>query len=394
VLERLPVAIKSISRSGASQDLERSVGQLLIFGFDGTELSTRLKTTIGALQPGGIILFARNIESPRQTHALLRSAQRLVESKMFLCVDMEGGTVDRLRDAVAPAPSAAEVAASERPQLFREHGRVIGKEVCALGFNVDFAPVLDLSSDASRPVMRTRTASSFQDETIVYARHFLRGLRECGVLGCGKHFPGLGEASLDSHQELPVVLKSWRELWLEDLGPYRTLKRELPFVMVAHCAYPSVTGDKTPASLSRKWITEVLRRKIGYRGLILSDDLEMGGVLAAADIGDAAVETIRAGADVFLVCHKEENVWRAFCTVLEEAERDPRFRQQVEAAAERSRRFKQSSPALNRPAAPAPTDAAIDKLRCELWEFGEKLRLAAEARGAAAWTEAALGRSS
>ena len=388
MLERLPVAIKSISRFGASEDLARLVGQLLIFGFEGTELSTRLKTTLGALQPGGLILFARNIETPRQTHALLRSAQRLVESKMFLCVDLEGGTVDRLRDAVAPAPSVAEVAASQRPRLFREHGRVIGKEVRALGFNVDFAPVLDLSSEASRPVMRTRTASSFQDETILYARHFLRGLRESGVLACGKHFPGLGEARLDSHQELPVVLKSWRELWLEDVRPYRTLRRELPLVMVAHCAYPSVTGDKTPASLSRKWITEILRRKIGYRGLIISDDLEMGGVQAAAEIGDAAVATIRAGADLFLVCHREENVWRTFHTGLAEAERDRRFRQQVEAAAERSRRFKQSSPALRRPAAASPTDAAIDKLRCELWEFGEKLRLAAEARATAAWPEA------
>jgi beta-N-acetylhexosaminidase len=149
-----------------------------------------------------------------------------------------------------------------------------------------------------------------------------------------------------------------------------------------------VTGDKTPASLSRKWITEILRRKIGYRGLIISDDLEMGGVQAAAEIGDAAVATIRAGADLFLVCHREENVWRTFHTVLAEAERDRRFRQQVEAAAERSRRFKQSSPALRRPAAASPTDAAIDKLRCELWEFGEKLRLAAEARATAAWPEA------
>ena len=354
----------------------------MIFGFEGTELSTRLKTTISALQPGGLILFARNLESPRQTHALLRAAQRLVEAKMFLCVDLEGGMVDRLRDVVAPAPSVAEVAASGRLPLFREHGRVIGQEVRALGFNVDFAPVLDLSSDLSRPVMGTRTASSFQDETILYARHFLRGLREAGVMGCGKHFPGLGEASLDSHQGLPVVLKSWRELWVEDLRPYRTLKRELPFTMVAHCAYPSVTGDKTPASLSRKWITEVLRRKIGYRGLVISDDLEMGGVQEAAEIGDAAVETIRAGADIFLVCHQEENVWRAFNTVLAEAERDHRFRRQVEVAAERVRRFKQSSPALNHPTVPAPTDVAIDRLRCELWELGEKLRLAAEARAA------------
>ncbi len=362
----------------------------MIFGFEGTELSTRLKTTISAIRPGGLILFARNIESSRQTHALLRAAQSLVEERMFRCLDLEGGTVDRLRDAVAPAPSAAEVAASRRARLFREHGRVIGKEACALGFNVDFAPVLDLSSDLSRPVMRTRTVSRFQDEVIVYARHFLRGLREAGVLGCGKHFPGLGEASLDSHKDLPVVLKSWRELWVEDLRPYQILKRELPFVMVAHCGYPTVTGDKTPASLSRKWITEVLRRKIEYRGLIISDDLEMGGVQAVAEIGDAAVETIRAGADIFLVCHQEENVWRTFHTVLAEAERDPRFRKQVEAAAERLRRFKQAGSAMNHPPAPAPTDAGIDKLRRELWEFSEKLRLQAEAKGKAAWTEEGL----
>jgi beta-N-acetylhexosaminidase len=164
--------------------------------------------------------------------------------------------------------------------------------------------------------------------------------------------------------------------------------------MVAHCAYPSVTGDKTPASLSRKWVTEILRRKIGYRGLIISDDLEMGGVQAAADIGDAAVETIRAGADIFLVCHKEEDVWRTFHTVLAEAERDYRFRQQVEAAAARSRHFKQSSRALNRPASPAPTDAAIGKLRCELREFGEKLRLAAEARATARDRKKTPGNSS
>jgi beta-N-acetylhexosaminidase len=363
----------------------------MIFGFEGTELSTRLKTTISAIRPGGLILFARNIESPRQTHALLREAQSLVKERMFRCVDLEGGTVDRLRDAVAPAPSAAEVAASGRTRLFREHGRVIGKEARALGFNVDFAPVLDLASDLSRPVMRTRTVSSFQDEVIVYTRHFLRGLREACVLGCGKHFPGLGEASLDSHKDLPVVLKSWRELWVEDLRPYQILKRELPFVMVAHCGYPAVTGDKTPASLSRKWITEVLRRKIDYRGLIISDDLEMGGVQAVAEIGDAAAETIRAGADIFLVCHQEENVWRTFHTVLAEAERDHRFRERVEAAAARLRKFKKTSSAMNRPPAPAPTDAGIDKLRCELWEFSEKLRVEAEAKGQAPWTEEDLG---
>src|ERR1019366_2658832 len=141
-----------------------------------------------------------------------------------------------------------------------------------------------------------RTTSADPKETIQYAREFLRGLSDCKILGCGKHFPGLGEANLDSHNALPVIDKPWKRLWNEDLLPYRELRRDLPFVMVAHAAYPQVTGDRTPASLSNKWMSEVLRKKIGYRGLIITDDLEMGGVLAAASIEDAAVETLRAGA--------------------------------------------------------------------------------------------------
>jgi beta-N-acetylhexosaminidase len=381
----------SIPSARGPKELERLAGQLLILGFEGTELSARTKTLIGGVQPAGVILFARNIESPRQTHALLRAAQRLVEEKLFLCVDLEGGTVDRLRDVVAPAPSVAEVAASERPSLFCEHGRLLGKAARALGFNVDFAPVLDLSSELSRPVLTTRTASAFPDEAIRYARHFLRGLRQAGVLGCGKHFPGLGEASLDSHVQLPVVTKAWRRLWQEDLLPYRTLRRELPFVMVAHCAYAALADEKpspwqsrhpgpmAPASLSRKWITGVLRRKIGYHGLVVSDDLDMGGVQQAAGIGEAAVDTIQAGADLFLVCRSEENIWRAYNSVLAEAERNHRFRARVEEAAQRVLRFKAACKALYRPPAPPPSDAEVEKLRREIWEFSEKLRLAAPA---------------
>ena len=143
------------------------------------------------------------------------------------------------------------------------------------------------------------------------------GLRDAGVLGCGKHFPGLGEANLDSHHDLPSIDKAWKRLWNEDLVPYREMRKELPFVMVAHVCYPAVTGDRTPASLSSKWMTDILRKKIGYRGLIISDDLDMGAVLSSASIEEAAVETLRAGADMFLVCQKEEHVWRAFEAVLQ-----------------------------------------------------------------------------
>ena len=360
--------------SKSTLELRQQVGQLLIMGCGGTTMSARLRSMLGTLHPGGVILFQRNIEEAAQTHALLRDVQNAVSTPLFLCVDMEGGTVDRLRDVIAPAPAVAEVAAVGSKKLFRKHGRIIGEEVRALGFNTDFAPVLDLQFEPSKNVLTSRTVSSDPKETIQYAREFLRGLGDCKILGCGKHFPGLGEANLDSHNELPVIDKPWKRLWSEDLLPYRELRRDLPVVMVAHAAYPQVTGDRTPASLSKKWMSEILRKKIGYRGLIITDDLDMGGVLAAASIEDAAVETLRAGADMFLVCQKEESVWRAFEAVYKQAESDKKFAKLI---AEKSRRVltaKKKCRALKARMAAAPTQKTVDKLRRNIWEFSEEVR--------------------
>src|ERR1700743_2018160 len=202
-------------------ELRRQVGQLLIMGFDGTSPSKRLHAMLDSLRPAGIILFKRNVEHAEQTHALLRESQKASATPMFLCVDMEGGTVDRLRDVIAPIPSVAEVASAGSKKLFRKHGRLIGEEVRTLGFNTDFAPVLDLQLDPSRSVLTSRTVSANPKQTIACARQFLRGLDDREVLGSGKHFPGLGEANLDSHDQLPSIDKPWKRLWKEDLRPYR-----------------------------------------------------------------------------------------------------------------------------------------------------------------------------
>jgi beta-N-acetylhexosaminidase len=360
--------------SKSSLELRQQVGRLLIMGFDGTSLSARLRLMLATLHPGGIILFKRNIEEAAQTYALLRETRKLITTPPFLCVDMEGGTVDRLRDVIAPVPSVSEVAAASSKKLFRKHGRLIGEEVRALGFNTDFAPVLDLQLEASKSVLTSRTVSADPKKTMAYAREFLRGLRDCNVLGCGKHFPGLGEANLDSHNELPSIHKSWKRLWSEDLLPYRALPGQLPFVMVAHAAYPDVTGDRTPASLSKKWMTEILRWKIGYRGLIVTDDLDMGGVLAAASIEDAAVETLCAGADMFLVCQKEESVWRAFETVYKQAESDKKFARLVSEKSKRIQTTKKKSRALKGRPSPPPSQKIVDHLRRAIWELSEELR--------------------
>jgi beta-N-acetylhexosaminidase len=353
-----------------------NIGQLLIVGFDGTEMTARLSSLLTGLQPSGVILFARNIKSAEQTWQLLRDCQMCVSTPLFTCVDLEGGSVDRFRDVLGPAPSAAEVFATGDRKLFRKHGQVIGENCRALGFNVDFAPAVDLAFEASRSVMGSRAVSADPKEVAKYAREFLAGLRAANVLGCGKHFPGLGEGKLDSHHELPVIEKPLKKLWAADLVPYRMLRQQMPFVMISHAAYPQVTDDRTPASLSKIWITDILRKRIRYRNLIVSDDLEMGGVLAAASIGQAAVEHIRAGGDLCLICHRENYITQASEELLMTAERDRKFAKRVEESARRVLGFKKKCAKILR-RAKAPSQAMVANLSRKLWEFGEQVRIEA-----------------
>jgi beta-N-acetylhexosaminidase len=352
------------------------IGQLLVVGFDGTEMSRQLRSLLARIQPAGVILFARSIATADQTHRLLSDCQSCVATPLFTCVDLEGGRVDRFREVLGPSPSAADVFASGDPKLFRKHGRILGECCRALGFNTDLAPVVDLAFEASRTVMSSRTVSADPKEATLYAQEFLAGLRSAGVLGVLKHFPGLGEANLDTHHELPSVDKSWKQLWEQDLKPFRTLHREAAMVLVGHATYPAVTRNRTPASLSQRWIRDILRKKIGYRGLVISDDLEMGGVLKAAPIEQAAVEHIRAGGDLCLICHVEEHVVRAYEALIREAERDRAFARRCQQSVTRVLAFKKKSKELRRQGS-APTSAKLEKLTRQLWEFNEQVRLEA-----------------
>ena len=375
----MPVACRVTLRypmpSRSNLSLRQQVGQLMIMGFEGTDISVRLRTMLATLLPGGVILFKRNISEAAQAHALLRDAQSVVGTPLLRCVDMEGGKVDRFREVIASIPSAADVACTGSKNLFRRHGKLIGQQLRALGFNTDFAPCVDLRCEKSTGVLGSRTVSVDPRETIRYAREFLHGLRDARILGCGKHFPGLGGASLDSHHALPSIDKTWKCLWNQDLVPYHKMKDEFPFVMVAHVSYPKITRDKTPASLSSKWIAGVLRGKIGYRGLVVSDDLDMGGVLNGASIEDAAVGTLMASADMFLVCQKEEHVWRAYEAVLRHAEVDKSFARQIALKAKRVAAFKGKSSEIRARMAPAPTAKTVEMLRRRVWEFAEELRM-------------------
>src|SRR5271170_1433434 len=295
--------------------LRKQVGQLLITGLEGVELTSLEKSWLKMVQPGGVILFRRNIEEAGQTYRLLAQASSLSAAPLFRCVDLEGGLVDRLRDVIAPMPSLAAVAATGKKSLYLKHGKLIGREAQALGLNVALAPVLDLALPESQSVMRTRTFFAKPEDVIAYADALLSGLETAHVLGCGKHFPGLGGGALDSHETTPIIGRSVDDLWQNDLLPYRTLKTRLPMVMVPHASYPS-SGNNTPASVSRHWITGILTKRIGYRGLILSDDLEMGGILTQTSIEHAAVQAIEAGTHFIEVCKDPSLVLRAYEALL------------------------------------------------------------------------------
>jgi beta-N-acetylhexosaminidase len=327
--------------------LAKQAGELLLVGFEGQECDGVVSGLFRDVQPGGAIFFQRNIATAEQLERLVSQIHELLGGTAFLAVDLEGGSVDRFRDLIAPLPSAWDAA---KVGMERALGEVAGREVAYFGLNVDFAPVLDLGLPESKTVLASRTAGSTPEQVVHFGEEFLAGLEQWNVLGCGKHFPGLGSGCKDSHVSMPVIEKPEAELWSMDLAPYAVLKRRLPMIMVAHAWYPALEeklganqangGVPTPASLSRKIVTGLLRERLGYKGIIVCDDLEMGGVLEGRSTGEAAVGAVRAGCDVLLVCRDSGKVLEAHGALVKEAERDATFRQRIEASCRRIREFK------------------------------------------------------
>jgi len=306
--------------------IRQAAGSLLVVGLSGPELTALERAWLKLIRPAGIILFRRNIQTAPQTRTLLDEATAYSGPAHLRCVDIEGGTVDRLRDAVAPMPSAKSVSRTGNLRLMQKHGELIAREARAFGFNTTLAPVLDLALPASASVMGTRAAAADPEGVIRYARAFLAGLAFRGAAGCAKHFPGLGGGTLDSHLETPSIQRTGAELWQEDLAPYRALSTELPMVMVSHAAYPRTPGKNLPATASPYWVTTVLQKRIGYRGLIFSDDMEMGGILKFMPMEEAAIAAVRAGIHLLEICHSPELILRCYESLIHEAERSATFR--------------------------------------------------------------------
>ncbi len=359
------------------QNLRRAVGSLLVVGLSGHELTSLERAWLRLLRPAGVILFRRNIKDAEQTRVLLDEATGLCTRNSVRYVDLEGGTVNRLRDALAPLPSAQAVgmAARRQPALARQFGEVVARAVRAFGFNTTLAPVVDLALPESAEVMGTRSVAADPARVIDFARAFMAGVAAQKVISCGKHFPGLGGAASDTHFVTPEIPRTWQQVWNEDLAPYRELHKSMPIVMTNHAAYPSTPGKNMPASASRFWITTVLRQRIGYRGMILSDDLEMGGILKFLPVDEAAVEAVRAGSDLVEICHSAELILRTYEALLTAAEKSAAFRNLLFARAHESARKRARLYAGRIP--PELTAKQFDKLRGDVSRFQEAVSAAA-----------------
>ena len=363
-----------------NMELAEQAGQILIAGVAGTSLSGEERAWFHRIRPGGIILFRRNIEQAQQVASLLREANRIGATPLLRCVDLEGGLVDRLRDLIAPMPSASAVFATGRRNLFRQHGLLIAREARALGFNTVFAPVLDLALPESASILRTRVVSAAPWRVIDYARGFLAGMQKEDILACGKHFPGLGGGAIDSHQSMPVIHRMTRLMWRSDLAPWLAVAAHLPFAMVAHASYPWLGRDPAPATVSHYWVTNVLRRQIRFKGVILSDDMEMGGILSQMSIEEATVQALLAGIQMIEICRDPSLVQRAYEALIKEAERSPAFREVVASAWRKIYRSKKRwlQPARRQNLSPARLDRIRDEVKAFAAQVGEAPAVSAD----------------
>ena len=290
---------------------EQKVGQLFCIGIPGPSVDKPAAELLRKVQPGGICLFARNLRDARQTRDLLDDLRDGRDPVPFLTLDQEGGLVDRLRKIVTPMPAANLFRDAEQAGRF---GSIVAETLRILGFNMDFAPVVDVISKERETVTNglfSRAYGTSAEEAAQFAGAFLENLQESGVLGCAKHFPGLGASAVDSHEDLPQVFIRENELQNVDLVPYqRLIERNLIHcIMVAHASFPNIglqerapDGKLLPSSLSGGFIDGLLRSELGFEGLVISDDLEMGAIVKNFGIGEACVMAIEAGADMLAIC--------------------------------------------------------------------------------------------
>jgi len=331
--------------------LNEKIGQMMVTGFPGTDLNPDIENLIVNHHVGGLILFERNFENPKQLTRLISDLQKLALSAkmatpLFISVDQEGGRVSRLKPPFTKFPDPCCLGVARSESLAKRFGLALGLEMRAVGINVDYAPVLDINTNPKNPIIGKRAFSNEPEWASKLGVAFMRGFKEAGVLAVGKHFPGHGDTSQDSHLTLPHVNRDSATLKNVELQPFKAaIQNGLDILMTAHVIYKA-WDEKLPATFSVPILQHLLREKLGFKGLIISDDLEMKAVEDNIPFESFARLGTEAGIDLFLICHDTEKT-KAFLRQMSEDVESGRIPGEViERSVERILKIKGNMPAV------------------------------------------------
>jgi beta-N-acetylhexosaminidase len=323
--------------------LRRQAGQLLIAGFDGQHIPPELRSIARDFSLGGVIIFARNISEPEQVAELCFEASRIVpDLPAWVSVDQEGGRVARLKAPFTEWPPMATLGRSGDEKLAARFAKALAAELKAVGVSLDFAPVLDVHTNAKNPVIGDRALSEKAADAARLGAAIIRAMQDAGVAACGKHFPGHGDTSTDSHLELPLIENPVERMREVEFAPFRAaIDAGVATIMTAHVFAPAL-DEKRPATLSKRIITGLLREELKYNGVILSDDLEMNAIAKDYPVPDAAVLALEAGCDGVLICSGDHAAQAAALEAIVHAIEDERLPYKtVENALARQQRAKE-----------------------------------------------------
>ena len=286
--------------------LRREIGQLLIGSLPGMTVTEEMRSLAREFQLGGVTLFKRNIEAPEQVAELDHDLQALSTGlPLWVAVDQEGGRVARLQSPFTEWPPMATLGRSGDDSLAYRFAAALAAELRAVGITLDYAPVLDINTNPRNPIIGDRALGEEAATVARLGAAIVRGLQENGVAACGKHFPGHGDTSVDSHLALPVIEHPPDRIRRVECVPFReAIRNDVAFIMTAHILVPSLDEEK-PATLSPVIVRGLLREELDFNGVILSDDLEMKAIADTYTVPDAAVQTIAAGCDGVLICHAD-----------------------------------------------------------------------------------------
>jgi beta-N-acetylhexosaminidase len=309
-----------------SLPLEQKIGQLFFIGISGIEFDEKTRGILEKVSPGGICFFARNIREAEQTRNLTEALTAFSSIPPFISLDQEGGLVDRLRRIVEPMPSVSSLKTLKQAETL---AKITAEIIRILGFNMNFAPVVDVKTPERETFSNglvSRTFGISKEQVTEFAKIYLETLEKNGVISCLKHFPGLGATEVDSHEELPIVNLDFETISEIDLYPYKAFfkAKKTKMVMTAHAAFPLLdlqeydqNGKLLPSSLSLNFTTKLLRETLGYDGLAITDDLEMGAILKHYGIGEACKMAVKAGQNLLAICNNPQAITEGYEAVLE-----------------------------------------------------------------------------